>query len=93
MILSPADEAPFPGGGRRASAAEVNEEMGRSVWRIGLDARDAVLETNALLGRVRRTKPAGAREGGRVAGRWVLTDTSECARLHKGQHDAASPQR
>jgi len=61
MIFSPAEEHPFPGGGRRARAAEAKDEvpLGLEVTglgrgrRTGLAAREAVWEMGALLGRVR----------------------------------------
>jgi hypothetical protein len=47
VIFSPADEAPFPGGGRRARADEVNVDPALDLswgWRMGLAARKAVWE-------------------------------------------------
>jgi hypothetical protein len=65
VTFSPEEDEPFPDGGRRARAAEVKEELvvvamvvGR---RMGLEAREAVLEMNARLGLVRDTNPAGWR--------------------------------
>lgn len=82
MIRSPAEEDPFPGGGRRARADEAKEDEadGRvglctgSGRRTGLPARDAVLETKALLGRVRGTNPAGSRDGAAAGGRYGASD-------------------
>lgn len=54
VILSPADEAPFPGAGRRARADEVNVDVTFGLgWRMGLAAREAVWEMGTWLGRVR----------------------------------------
>jgi hypothetical protein len=62
--FSPADEDPLPGGGRRARAADANDDVavdfvlylemtGGLGRRMGLAAREAVWEIGALLGRVR----------------------------------------
>lgn len=71
VIRSPDDEDPLPEGGSRARAAEVKEELvverleglegleGLEWCRIGLEAREAVLEMKALVGLVRGTNPAG----------------------------------
>jgi hypothetical protein len=68
MTFSPAEEHPFPGGGRRARAAEAKDEVpaGLAVEgigrgrRTGLATREAVWEIGALLGRVK-----GMYRGGR----------------------------
>lgn len=65
VIRSPDDDEPLPEGGSRARAAEVKEELvverleGLKGCRMGLEAREAVLEINALVGLVRGTNPAG----------------------------------
>lgn len=86
VTRSPADDAPFPGGGRRARADDAKEDevAGRvgligtvSGRRMGLPAREAVWDTNALLGRVRGTNPAGSRRLVRGVGRYKIVEEED----------------